>query len=164
MYPESLKKSLRSDFEKYIDYRITYYTADIDKVKINEAKNNSDQVFYKIWDTIMKDAENPEHLMRSQQMIPALNKMINVVATRDAIVNAMVPTSVLWLLFIVILLASFTVGYTNIEKQKNHLLALVFSITVAMTVFLILNLDRPRRGIINVNSTEQKIVDLKKLF
>ena len=165
MYPEPLKKNLKSDLKHYIDFRITYYTADVNKTKIDEAKKNSNKVFKKIWNSVIQDSENPEHLMRSQQMIPALTKMINLVTSRDAIINAMVPTSVLWLLFTVILLASFTVGYTNIEKQKNHLLALIFSITIAMTVFLILNLDRPRRGrLINVNSTEQKIVELKNYF
>ncbi|WP_264566492.1 hypothetical protein [Flavobacterium sp. N3904] len=164
MYPEALKKNLLTELEKYVDFRITYYTADINEQKIDLAKRNSNQVFKKIWTAVIKDAENPEHLIRSQQMIPALNKMINVVASRDAIITAKVPKLVLYLLFIAVLLASFTVGYTNIEKQKNHLLAIVFSITVVFTVFIILNLDRPRRGMINVNSTEQKIVELKNLF
>jgi hypothetical protein len=41
---------------------------------------------------------------------------------------------------------------------------LAFSFTVVATVCLILDLDRPRRGVIDMNTSEQKIVELRNLF
>ena len=164
MYPDSISKKIKSDLKKYLESRITYYTADINENEIDIEKHNAETIYTNIWSQVMMLSSNPDNLVRTQQMVPALNEMVNSVTTRDAIKNATVPNPILWLLFIVILFASFTVGYSNIGQQKNHILAGIFSLTVVLTVYIILNLDRPRRGIINTNSTEQKIIELRSLF
>jgi hypothetical protein len=33
-----------------------------------------------------------------------------------------------------------------------------------ITVYLILDLDRPRRGILNLDAAEQKVVELRNMF
>jgi hypothetical protein len=164
MYPESMKKLLKADFKDYLEARIEYYNAGVDSSKINLAIKKTEFIYTKIWNQVIKESQKPENLVRSNQMIPALNNMIDIVTTRDAIKNATVPNSVFGLLFLIILFASFTVGYSNIKKQKNHILALAFSFTVVATVCLILDLDRPRRGVIDMNTSEQKIVELRNLF
>ncbi|MFV8346011.1 hypothetical protein [Flavobacterium sp. ZB4P13] len=164
MYPESIKKLLKADFKDYLEARIEYYNAGVDSSKINLAIKKTEFIYTKIWNQVMKESQKPENLVRSNQMIPALNNMIDIVTTRDAIKNATVPNSVFGLLFLIILFASFTVGYSNIKKQKNHILALAFSFTVVATVCLILDLDRPRRGVIDMNTSEHKIVELRNLF
>lgn len=164
MYPDSIRNKIKLELKKYLEARIAYYTADISETKINLEKQKAEKIYSNIWNLVIELSKNPENLARTQQMVPALNEMINSVTSRDAIKNATIPNPILWLLFIVIVFASFTVGYNNIGNQKNHILAAVFSLTVILTVFIILNLDRPRRGIITVNSTEQKIVELRSLF
>lgn len=164
LYPDSLKTKLKSDLKDYLESRIYYYTSVVDTFDIDKANKDSEKIFQKIWIKVNQDAKNETNFVRSQQMIPALNDMINMVSKRDAVKNATVPNPVYWLLFIIILFASFTTGYSNIGKQKNHVLAVIFSVSVMLTVYLILNLDRPRRGITNMNNTEQKVVDLRDLF
>ena len=164
MYPDSIKNLIKPDLKDYLESRIYYYTSVVDTFDIDKANREAAKIHNKIWKKIIHDSKNEANFVRSQQMIPALNDMINIVSKRDAVKNATVPNPVYWLLFVIILFASFTIGYSNIGKQKNHFLAIIFSITIMLTVYLILNLDRPRRGITNVNSTEQKIVDLRDLF
>lgn len=164
LYPENVKKQLKSHLNDYLNCRIKYYKAVIDSAEIDRSKKELLVIFAEIWNQITVDSQNPLNSIRSQQMIPALNDMINIADKRDAIKNATVPNAIWKILFTIILFASFTVGYSNIGKQKNHILALVFSLSVVFAVYLILNLDRPRRGPINLNSTEKNIVDLKYLF
>lgn len=164
MYPDSIKKLLRTDFKDYLEARIAYFDAGTDITKINLALKNTETISSKIWTRVMVESQKPENIGRSYQMIPALNAMIDIVTTGDAVKNATVPNSVFWLLFLIILFASFTVGYSNIDKQKNHILAFAFSVTIVLTVFLILDLDKPRRGIINTNSAQEKIIELRGLF
>ena len=164
MYPDSIKNLIKPDLKDYLESRIYYYTSVVDTFDIDKANRETAKIHNKIWEKVIHDSKNEANFVRSQQMIPALNDMINIVSKRDAVKNATVPNPVYWLLFVIILFASFTIGYSNIGKQKNHFLAIIFSITIMLTVYLILNLDRPRRGITNVNSTEQKIVDLRDLF
>lgn len=164
IYPNPIKKNLKNDLKEYLEARIDYFNADVNITKINRAQQNSKKIYTKVWNQVMAESQNPENLLRSQQMIPAMVKMIDVVRSRDLIKNSTVPDSVLWLLFLIIMFASFTVGYTNIGQQKNHVISFVFTATIVLTVFLILNLDRPRRGIINTDNAEKKIVELRSLF
>jgi hypothetical protein len=164
LYPDSTKTLLKADLKDYLEARIDYYNAGIDTSKINSALTKTETTYNRIWARVISESKKPESTIRSNQMIPALNNMIDIVTTRDAIKNATVPDTIFWLLFLIIIFASFAVGYSNIKKQKNHLLALAFSLTVVATVYLILDLDRPRRGIIHMDMPEQKIVELRSLF
>ena len=164
MYPDSIKKHLKSNFKEYVDARIEYYNAGIDVEKINAAKIKTEDKSTAIWNIVMAESQKPENVLRSQQMIPALNSMIDVVTTRDETKNATVPESIFWLLFMLIFSASFIIGYSTNGKKVNHVLIYGFSLMTALTVFLILDLDRPRRGVINMDNAEQKIVELKSMF
>ncbi|MBP6557699.1 MAG: hypothetical protein KAX93_00495 [Flavobacterium sp.] len=164
LYPDSIKKQLKLNFKDYVEARIEYYDAGIDAEKISAAKNKTEQKSAAIWSIVMTESQKPENVLRSQQMIPALNSMIDVVTTREETKNATVPESIFWLLFMLIFSASFIIGYSTNGKKVNRVLIYGFSLMTALTVFLILDLDRPRRGLINVDNTQQKIVELRALF
>lgn len=164
MYPDSIKKQLKSNFKDYVEARIEYYNAGIDVNKIEIAKSKTEKRSKAIWNIVMAESQKPENILRSQQMIPALNSMIDDITTRDEVKNATVPESIFWLLFLLIFSASFIIGYSSKGKKINHVLVYGFSLMTTLTVFLILDLDRPRRGLINSNNTEQNIVELRELF
>nr|WP_162147669.1 hypothetical protein [Flavobacterium limnosediminis] len=163
LYPDSIRIPLRSDFKKYVESRITYYNAGIDDEKLNDALQQSEQISARIWKRVAEAAQDPKNLVRSAQMIPAMNNMIDVVTTRDTTKNATVPESILWLLLILVLSSSFIIGYDN-EKKINKVLITGFATMISLTVFVILDLDKPRRGFINNNRAEQKIEALRSMF
>lgn len=164
LYPDSIKKALKSNFKDYVDARIEYYDAGIDTEKINRTKTKTETKSAAIWNIVMIESQKTENMLRSQQMIPAVNDMIDVVTKREDLKNATVPESIFWLLFMLILSSSFIIGYSADVKKTNPILIFGFSLMTALTVFLILDLDRPRRGIITVDNSHQKIVELKELF
>jgi len=164
LYPDTIKKELTSNFRKYVDARIEYFDAGIDESKITIAKKNTEKYYTKIWNIATNTSQNSENVLRFQQMIPALNSMIDIVTSREESKNATVPESIFWLLFLLILSSSFIIGYSDSKKHINHVLILGFCLMTCLTVLLILDLDRPRRGLINVNNSEQKIVELKEML
>ncbi len=56
---------------------------------------------------------------------------------------------------------SFIVGYATKAKKINWIIISVYSLMIVMTVYIILDLDRPRRGIIN---TDNMHLNMEKLF
>jgi hypothetical protein len=164
LYPEPTRSKLRVDFKHYVEARIAYYQAGIDADKIETATKNTNFYSDRLWKQVTESAQKPENVLRSQMMVPAMNTMIDVVTTRAAIKDATVPESIIWLLFTLILSSAFVIGYCNAPHRMNRLLVIIFSIMIALTVFLILDLDRPSRGLINVEQSEQAIVALRKLF
>ena len=163
LYPDNIRRLLRADFYKYVESRIAYYDAGVNNQKLNLALQQSEQISKRIWNKVAEAAQDPKNIVRTNQMVPALNNMIDIVTTREAAKNATVPESILWLLFILILSSSFIIGYNN-EKKINHVLICSFSVMVTLTVFVILDLDRPRRGIITTDNAEQKIINLRTMF
>lgn len=164
LYPDSIRKELRADFKDYVEARAAYYNSGTDQEKNRAALKKAEEYSGKIWKKVMQLSQDNTNTLRSQQMIPALNSMIDIVTTSEAAKNATVPDSILWLLFILILTASLIVGYSNNNKKINHVIVGGFALMTVLTVFLILDLDRPRRGIINTEASTQNIIGLQNMF
>jgi hypothetical protein len=113
---------------------------------------------------VMVLSQDKDNTLRSQQMVPALNSMIDIITTRDAERNAHVPESILWMLFLLTLAGSFVMGYGSSNKRYNWIIVSSFALMTVMTIYLILDLDRPRRGIINMDETNAKVVELKDML
>jgi len=164
MYPDSIRKELHGYFKDYVDARIAYYNAGTDNDKLNSSQQLAGDLSGKIWSRVIGLSQQSENTLRSQQMIPALNAMMDITTTRDAERNAHVPESILWMLFLLTFAGSFITGYGSKSKHFNKIIVGCFALMTAMTIYLILDLDRPRRGIINMDKTHEKIVELKELL
>ena len=142
LYPDSVSKLLQADFKQYIEARISYYEVGNDEDKITLASNKSSILALKIWDRIAVLSQRPENVLRSQQMIPAVNSMIDITAIRDHKRIAYVPNSILNLLFILCLASAFIIGYGRTEKKTDWVMLFCFTLMITITVYLILDLDQ----------------------
>ena len=72
-----------------------------------------------------------------------------------------VPQSIFILLLIVAILSMGLVGYgAGVGKDRNLLPTQISVILIASVILLIMDLDRPRRGLITVS--QQSMVDLRE--
>lgn len=164
LYPDSVRNLFRLDFQKYLAARISYYDAGDNEVKIDAALMKASSHSDRIWRRAASLSQNLDNRVRSAQMIPALNSMIDIVTTRDAARIAKVPPIILWVLLMLTLISGFLAGYNQKGKRKNIIMVVAFAAMTTITVYLIAELDRSRRGIINLDSAEKRIVDLRILF
>jgi len=163
LYPDSTRRALKADFAAYVQARINYYNAGIDETALNKTLQDAGNISARIWKRVMLLSQDKDNTLRSQQMIPALNDMMDITTTRDAERNAHVPESILWMLFLLTLAGSFVTGYGAKDKRFNLVIVLSFALMTSLTIYLILDLDRPRRGIINMDQTHNKILELREL-
>jgi cellobiose-specific phosphotransferase system component IIC len=163
LYPDSTRRALKADFAAYLEARINYYNAGIDETALNKTLRDAGTISARIWKRVMLLSQDKDNTLRSQQMIPALNDMMDITTTRDSDRNAHVPESILWMLFLLTLAGSFVTGYSAKDKRFNLIVVLSFAVMTSLTIYLILDLDRPRRGIINMDQTHNKIVELREL-
>jgi len=99
----------------------------------------------------------------ASQMIPALNDMIDITTTRRAAGESTIPDSILYFLFILCISAAFLLGYDH-KNKIDWIVVIGFAILLSATIFTIIDLDRPRSGLINMDSPNQKIVELRDMF
>ncbi|MGV8986257.1 MAG: hypothetical protein ACOH2H_08245 [Cypionkella sp.] len=90
-------------------------------------------------------------------VVSALNDMTDSFSSRDAALNRHVPEPVLFLLFSTFLVLGWVLGYSSgvsQERPPSPVVAMV--VLIVMLMSLILDLDRPRRGIISVDQTAMR--------
>jgi len=163
LYPDSIRAAFRKDFKEYVNVRIAFFEAgtNIDEIKSTLKQGNAIQK--RLWERVTYYGRDRENLHRTSQMVPALNAMIDIVTTRNAATIAKVPVLILYLLFLLCIISSLMMGYT-VGKKPDWIIMLGFAITIVMTIYLILDLDRPRRGIITMKNANMEIVNLRNVF
>ncbi|MEP6596151.1 MAG: hypothetical protein ABJA71_09390 [Ginsengibacter sp.] len=161
LYPDSVRQLFRRDFKEYITERIHYYEAGDDEKGIKVALQKGNNISERIWNrAVLIIAEQTPVATKSMQMIPAVNDMVDAVSSREEARNAHVPESILWLLLILCVTGSFIVGYASKLKKADWIILSGYSLMTVMTIYIILDLDRPHHGIITTGSTHQNMYNL----
>jgi len=164
LYPDSIKILFKADFKKYIEERINYYEVGDNETKIQDALSRSSVISERIWNRVTSLSQKPENVLRSMQMIPAINNIIDSVASRDDKRLAHVPNSILALLYTLCLASAFIIGYSRKDKKVDWILICCFNLMITVTVYLILDLDQSRSGIITMDIAHVKMLELRKLI
>ncbi|MEP6616821.1 MAG: hypothetical protein ABJA57_09595 [Ginsengibacter sp.] len=155
LYPDSIARYFRYEFKNYVLARIDYYKAGNNEIEIEAALKNAEIISSRMWDYATMLSQQSYFENSSRQMIPAMNIMMDSMNQREASRTSRVPESILWLLLLLANAGSFIVGYAGNSKKINWTVISIYSIMTVMTIYLILDLDRPRSGIINTSSTHQ---------
>lgn len=163
LYPDSVRIPLRAEFKKYVEARILFSTVGRDLEKLMEANDSSVAIQSRLWAIVSKAGQDRENLHRTSQMVPAMNQMIDIVTTRKAALIAKVPDLILYMMFLLCLTSAFILGYAG-GKQNDWIVALCFNIMVGLAIYMILDLDRPRSGIITSREANNHIVALRDMF
>ena len=164
LFPDSIRTSLRADFKEYVEARISYYDAGVDADKIDSALKKTNFYSGRLWKRAAILAQDDRYRVSNLQMIPALNSMIDIVSVRESGRKAKVPPFILTMLLILTLISSFLVGYGYKGRRRNLVMICTFSLMTTIALFLILELDRPRSGMLNLGAAEEHVMALRELF
>lgn len=163
LYPDSIRNEFRKEFEAYLDTRIAFFSAKADLPSVVKSLRDGQALQATLWDRASSLGRDKENLHRTAQMIPALNAMFDIASTRTATTLDKVPEIIFYLLFLISITASLMVGYAGGVKA-DWTMVLSFALMISMTVYLIVDLDRPRRGAITMDKANEQIVQLKSMF
>lgn len=160
LYPDSLRALFRADFKEYIASRIDYYEARTDEDRIRASRQRAEVTASRIWRRAADASRLSGESLRSSQMLPAINAIIDAEARREDARRGHVPDPILALLFGLCLAGSFIVGYANKSRKIDWVVLLSYSLMTVMTVYIILDLDRPRRGLIETSAAHQNLITI----
>jgi hypothetical protein len=163
LYPDSIRNEFRKDFEAYLDTRIAFFSAKANLPAVLKSLEDGQVLQASLWERASSLGRDKDNLHRTAQMIPALNAMFDIASTRTGATLDKVPEIIFYLLFLISITASLMVGYAGGIKP-DWTMVLSFSMMISMTVYLIVDLDRPRRGAITMDKANEQIVQLKSMF
>ena len=93
-------------------------------------------------------------MVRNSLIVPAANEVIDLSSTRTWANRNHLPEPVLLLLMVSVLVACLLLGHSSGQAEWRHLsLWLAANTIFALVLYVVLDFDRPRRGLIRVDQT-----------
>ena len=153
LLPGGMPDEVQALLRQYLDVRIQEGRVDATEPELHESLQQQAQLMEtQLWSHAVRAAELDAGVVTSGLFIQSLNELIDTSGTRDAALNRQVPEIVLFLMIATIVLTTATLGYASgIAGHRVTLAAFVLLILIALVVYLIIDLDRPRRGAIQVS-------------
>ena len=163
LLPESAQPALRESFRQYVDSRLAIYQKAPDLQAVREELARSTQLQRDLWRQTVAACQAAPTPQATMLLLPALNHMIDITTTRTMAVQMHPPMIVFVMLFGLALTSSLLAGYGMAgARSRNWLYMLGFAVTLASAVYVILDLEHPRLGLIRVDPFDQALVDLRE--
>lgn len=113
-----------------------------------------------LWDLAVESTRQDPREVTSGRFLESMNAMIDAFGKRDAAIERHVPEVVLLLLFCTFLMACASIGYASgISGHRPAVVTYVMIALIVVLVFMIVDVDRPRRGFITVS--QKSMTDLQ---
>lgn len=162
LLPTPYDSLARAQLQHYINLRLelsnTDYAMVTEQQRLDDKTTQTQSI---IWVTAVKAAQIDPRPVTTGYFISALNSMIDAHGERNALLQMHVPEVILFLLFIVVIISGALVGFSSgLGMRRTTVPALMLTILICLVVFIIIDLDRPKRGIIKVS--QDSMLQLKR--
>ncbi|THH41831.1 bestrophin-like domain [Neolewinella litorea] len=152
LLPEPHHAAAVAAIDEYIDLRLESSHVDLTRLEERKALNTrSGELQKRIWDIGVAAADASPSPVRSGYFLTSVNDMIDAQGRRLDVLNRHVPPTIFYLLFIFFMATGGLIGYsTGLGQRRSRVPALILNLLICLLVFIIIDLDRPRRGLIEV--------------
>jgi len=163
LLPADARPALRESFRSYLDARIETYRKLPDIAATRESLAKSNELQRQIWRQAVDSIQPDGALVAPLLLLPALNAMIDITTTRTMATQLHPPRIVFVMLFAMALAASLMAGYGMMGSAlRSRLHMLGFALVMAVAVFVILDIEYPRLGLVRVDAFDQALADLRE--
>jgi hypothetical protein len=155
--------ALRQDFRDYLDARLKYYATLADHPAASKAANGRASALQeKIWSESVAAETRLNSNAVTSLVTSALNSMIDITTTRSMALETHPPPAIYLALAAVVLASSVLAGYSMAKSgERNWTHMLIYAAMIALALYLILDMDYPRIGLIRIDSADHLLVDLR---
>ena len=152
LLPPPYDSALHVLLEEYVDLRLEISSVDLtlseERRRINQSTDSLQNI---IWEKAIQAADIDPRPVTTGYFIIALNDLIDARGERNAILQRHIPEVILFLLFIIFITTGAIMGYTSgLGLRRAYTPTVLMTLLIVLVVFIIIDLDRPKRGIIKV--------------
>ncbi|HEX9164621.1 MAG TPA: hypothetical protein VF862_01825 [Gemmatimonadales bacterium] len=162
LVPEAQQPALRQAFRDYLDHRIAAYQAMPDTTAMLREIKKSEALQAEIWRQAVAATSDPALAASKMLLLPALNAMIDITTTRTMAARSHMPEFIYLLLVVLALVGGLVGGYAMSVSPKRSLVhSIGFALVLSLTIYVILDLEFPRKGLIRLDAYDQVLIDLR---
>jgi hypothetical protein len=94
-------------------------------------------------------------------LLPAINNMIDITSTRRNAFNMHPPAVVFWLLIVFSCGSALMAGFSMKPGPRDWVYSIALALSVTLTVYTIMDVEYPRRGLIRLRDRDQPLISLR---
>ena len=163
LLPPAAQPGLRALFRLYLDSRLEAYRKLPDVAAANQELARSTELQRQIWTQAVSAARESSTTTAGMLLLPALNQMIDITTTRAMATLMHPPVVVFLMLGTLALMSALLAGHGMASAgQRSWVHVLGFAIIIAATVYVIVDMEYPRFGMIRVDAADQVLRDLRQ--
>jgi ABC-type multidrug transport system fused ATPase/permease subunit len=153
LLPAPMRAEVCAVLSQYLDVRIREGQVDFtDDAGRKALLDRGGELEAQLWRHAVSAAERDGGPVTSGLYIQSLNDLIDASVARTAANSRHVPEIVIFLLFATVLISTMMIGFASgMAGHRPTFGAFVLMMLIALVVYLIIDLDRPRRGAIQVS-------------
>ena len=161
---DDVQPPLRELFRRYVEVRATVYRQALDDAATQAKLDETAELQAAIW-TMAASAVKREGVPTSTStlVIGALNEMIDMTTTQVMATRSHPPLVVFLLLMAMSLVCALLVGYaTSQNTARSWLHTLTFAAVISLTVYVIIDIEFPRVGLIRVDAADDLLLQVRE--
>jgi hypothetical protein len=160
LLPEPYRADISRLLRHYVDVRLEFFAVGADPERVAQATDETERIHGDLWSEAIAVGNMDPRAITSGLFLESLNETIDLPTKRLAALANRIPEVVMFLLFVGAILVVGIVGYGfGLGARRNIFLMVTFSVLITLVVLVIVDLDRPRRGLIAVS--QQSMLDLQ---
>jgi len=163
LLPAEAQARLKESFRRYLDARLDAYRKLPDLAAARAGLAKATTLQGEIWRQAVAACQEANSTPTTSLLLSALNEMIDITTTRTMAAEMHPPIIIFVMLSGMALAASLLVGHSLATVTAGRWMhKLIFAATLATAIYVIIDLEYPRLGLIRVDTFDQALVDLRQ--
>jgi hypothetical protein len=164
LLPHQAQPALQELFRRYVDSRLETYRRLPNMAAAELEMAESKRIQEEVWSEAVAATRLPDsHPSSGLLLLPALNNMIDMSTTRTMALQIHPPRVIYALLFGLGLICSLLAGFRmSSGQQRSWLHILGFTVLTVIIVYVMLDVEYPRAGLIRLESADQLLINLRE--
>jgi len=162
LLPPEAQPPIRGLFRDYLRSRLATYQSISSDLNAAQAEyDRSQRLQSEIWSRAVPAARSTGNVAVLSLVVQSLNDMFDMATARLHAARTHVPGAILGLLFVLALASALVVGYASARnQQRTWFRTWLFAVVIAICIFVILDLEHPRMGLVRVDEADRLLEEL----
>ncbi|HEY1924106.1 MAG TPA: hypothetical protein VGG58_02555, partial [Candidatus Acidoferrum sp.] len=163
LLPTDAQAPMRDLFRRYLDSRIETYRKLPDMKAAQAELARSLKLQSEIWSLAVSSSQKSATPQAMMVLLPALNAMIDITTTRTEAAILHSPPIIWVMLGTLTFACALFAGYDMAARKHLNLLhSAAFAVVLAVTVYVIIDLEYPRLGLFQMSDSDRVLVQLRE--
>jgi hypothetical protein len=152
LLPDPNRAAVAGLLRAYAQNKLDLFNFREDHEQFKTLLSRTNQLQEELWSNATTALQKDDREVTTGLFIESLNEVINLHSERLAATENHVPESVLLLLLLVAIMSALGVGFAcGLQTSRHFFSTTMMALLIALVIIVILDLDRPRRGMIRVS-------------